>query len=225
MTDYFPPAAAATYDEKNRGLAPIAENMHFLIRLILRDLPDRARVLCVGVGTGAEIVSLAAAYPTWTFVGVDPSSAMLEVCRQRLMAAGVLERCELVHGYVKDVTEEEFDAVIAVLVGHFVPRNDRSSFYGQMVNRLQPGGYLITTELSFDLDSKAFPSMMRQWEAVQALMGATPASLAALPQVLRQTLAVLPPAEVEARLLEAGVDEPVRFFQSFMISGWYGRKG
>lgn len=59
VIDHFS-SAAPTYDEKNQQLAPIADNMHFLIRLILKKMaPARARVLCVGVGTGAEIFSLA----------------------------------------------------------------------------------------------------------------------------------------------------------------------
>ena len=52
--------------------------MHFLIGLVLKELPTDARILCVGVGTGAEIFSLAEEYPEWTFVGVDPSADMLE---------------------------------------------------------------------------------------------------------------------------------------------------
>ena len=55
-------------------------------------------------------------------------------------------------------------------------------------------------------------------------MGATPESLAALPAQLRDVLAVLPPAETETLLRQSGIETPVRFFQAFMISGWYGTK-
>lgn len=78
VIDHFTDAARV-YDERNRQLAPIADNMHFLIRLILKNAPMRARVLCVGVGTGAEILSLSKSFPEWTFVGVDPSTGMLDV--------------------------------------------------------------------------------------------------------------------------------------------------
>lgn len=89
---------------------------------------------------GAEILSLAQAFPEWTCVGVDPAQGMLDVCREILAAAGVSGRCELVH----------------------------------------PEGILVNTEISFDLDSKEFPSMLQNWKAVQQLMGATPESLANL---------------------------------------------
>lgn len=88
-TDFFTKELSQIYDERNARLAPIADSAHFLIHLVLKNLPARARVLCVGVGTGAEILSLAKAYPGFTFFGVDPSEPMLEVCRTRLAAAGI----------------------------------------------------------------------------------------------------------------------------------------
>lgn len=224
VIDHFS-AAAKAYDEKNLQLAPIADNMHFLIRLILKDAPVRARVLCVGVGTGAEILSLSKQFPEWTFVGVDPSIGMLDVCRDRLKSAGVLDRCELIHGYVHDVAKgENFDIALSVLVAHFVKREERLSYYKAMADRLRSNGYLINTEISFDLNSEEFSSMLKNWEAVQLLMGATPESIANLSQVLREMLSVISPLETESLLKQSGIQLPVRFFQAFMISGWYGLK-
>ncbi len=225
MSDYFSKDASKSYDERNRKLAPISDGMHFLIRLALKELPPRARILCVGVGTGAEILSLAEAYPDWTFVGVDPAEGMLDVCRERLAKAGHAARVELIHGYVQDAPAgENFDAALSVLVGHFVKRAERADFYGQMTKRLRPGGVLVNTEISFDLDSPEFPSMLPNWMRVQEMMGATPESLAQVPRLLREALTVLPPAETEKFIKESGIPVPVRFFQAFMISGWYGQK-
>lgn len=224
-TDFFTKELAVAYDDRNSKLSAIADNMHFLIRLILQGLPAQSRILCVGVGTGAEILALAKAFPEWTFVGVDPSASMLEVCRERLEKVGVGNRCQLVHGYVQDVTTgEKFDAVLSVLVGHFVKLEDRQSFYQNMLARLKKDGLLINTEISYDLNSAEFPSMLKNWEQVQTLMGATPESLATLPTQLRDFLTVLPNEQVENILRQSGAQVPVRFFQSFMISGWYARK-
>lgn len=223
---HFSKAMAEVYDERNRKLAPIGDGMQFLIRLVLHRLPARARVLCVGVGTGAEVLSLAAAFPEWTFVGLDPSAEMLEVCRGRLAQAGLSARCELVHGHVQDLPpDERFDAALAVLVGHFVARDERLAFYRDMVSRLASGGVLVTTEISADLEVPEFPALLKDWEQVQTLMGATAASLASLPTQLREVLAVLPPREVESLLRQSGIARPVRFFQAFLIAGWYGQKG
>ncbi|KHD88875.1 MAG: SAM-dependent methyltransferase [Bdellovibrio sp. ArHS] len=225
MSQFFSKESSQAYDEKNSKLAPISGAMHFLIQLVLQDLPKQARILCVGVGTGAEILSLSKVYPEWTFVGVDPAEGMLAVCRERLEQAGVLNRCELIHGYVQDVPHgENFDAVLSVLVGHFVKRDERLGFYQNMTARLREGGYLINTEISFDLNSAQFPLMLKNWEQVQALMGATPESLATLPKQLKDMLTVLSTPETEDLLRQSGIAIPVRFFQAFMISGWYGKK-
>jgi len=221
--DYFTKEASLVYDERNSRLAPM--DMYFLIRLILKNLPAKARILCVGVGTGAEILNLSKTFSEWQFVGVDPSGAMLEVCTERLKSAGVSERCQLVHGYVQDLPNgEAFDAALSMLVTHFVKPDERLDFFQNITSRLKEAGVLINTEISFDLNSAEFPSMVEQWGKIQALMGATPESLANLPQQLREMLSVLPPSETEDLLRKSGILMPVRFFQAFMIVGWYGRK-
>lgn len=223
--DFFTAEIAQAYDANNSKLSPIADNMHFLIRLALQGLPAQSKILCVGVGTGAEVLPLAKAFPQWTFVGVEPSKSMLQVCGGRMSSAGVLDRCQFIHGYVQDVPQgESFDAALAILVGHFVRRDDRLTFYKNMVGRLKKGGVLIDTEISYDLSSPQFSTTLKHWEQVQAIMGATPESLAKLPQTLGDILSVLPNEEVEELLRQSGVPMPVRFFQSFMISGWYGTK-
>lgn len=225
MSDFFTKELARTYDEKNSKLAPIADNMHFLVRIILTSLPHNSRILCVGVGTGAEILSLAKEYPEWSFVGVDPSASMLEVCRERLKNEGVISRCELIHGYINDVPDgEKFDAALSILVAHFVKREERPGFYQQIIHQLKVGGYFVSAEISFDLDSEEFPSMMENWKRVQLKMGATAESLQSLPLMLREKLSVLPPSETENLLRASGIDCPIRFFQAFMITGWYGKK-
>lgn len=225
FVDFFTKEVSQAYDERNSKLSPIADNMHFLIRLILQELPVHSHILCVGVGTGAEILSLSKAFPQWTFVGVDPSASMLEVCHERLKTAGILDRCQLIHGYVHDLSNEEsFDAVLSVLVSHFVQREERSDFFRNMISRLKKGGALINTEISFDLNSSEFPLMLRQWEKIQMLMGASAESLANLPQQFREVLTVLAPSHVDELLRQSGLHESVQFFQAFMIRGWYGKK-
>ncbi|AGH95353.1 class I SAM-dependent methyltransferase [Pseudobdellovibrio exovorus] len=223
--DFFTKELSLAYDERNSKLSPISENLHFLIRLAIQDLPTKSHILCIGVGTGAEILSLAKAFPEWTFLGVDPSASMLEVCAERLQIAGVSERCQLVCGYVQDVPKgEKFDAVLSVLVAHFVRREERLDFFQNMVSRLKSGGYLVNAEISCDLNAPEFPLMLKGWEQVQTLMGATPESLAGLPQQLRTVLNILPNSETEDILRQSGILSPTKFFQSFMISAWYGKK-
>ncbi|WP_041802422.1 class I SAM-dependent methyltransferase [Micavibrio aeruginosavorus] len=226
MTNFFTADISKSYDERNNKLAAIADNMHFLIRLLLKDLPTDARILCVGVGTGAEILSLARAYPKWSFVGVDPSMEMLEVCKQNLKNAGISNPCELIHGYIHDVSNtEKFDAVLSILVGHFIPRDERIAFYTDMQQRLKTGGYFINTEISSDLNSAEFPDMLRAWKTLQMQMGGTDDSIKNIPHLLKNILSVTSPEETENFIRSSGIEQPVRFFQAFMIVGWFGIKG
>lgn len=221
---FFNQEMADAYDRRNSALAPISDNLHFLMRLVLADRPADARVLCVGVGTGAEILSLAKAYPGWSFVGVDPSEEMLAVARRRLEQAGVLDRCELVQGYADDAPDGGFDAAVSLLVAHFIKREDRGAFYAALHERLKPGGRFVSAEISGDIDAPEFPEMLEDWKRVQALMGATPESLAKLGAMMRDVLAVLTPAETEAMWKAGGFRKPVPFFQAFMIRGWHAVK-
>lgn len=225
MTNFFNKNLSQAYDERNSKLTSISDNTHFLSGIILRDLPKDARILCVGVGTGVEIVALAKNNPEWTFVGVDPSADMVDVCRDRLEKEGLSDQTELIVGYVTDVTtESQFDAVLSILVGHFIKKEERVEFYQNIHKRLKEGGYFINTEISFDLDSEEFPLMLKNWEGIQALMGATPESLENLPKLLRDPLTVLPLKKVEDLMKEASFPLPIRFFQSFMIAGWFAKK-
>src|SRR5690606_2705147 len=129
-------------DERNSKLFKISEGLHFLITLALKDLPIDAKVLCVGAGTGAEILSLAKVYPHWKFVALEPSLSMLEVCRERLQEAGVADRCEFVHGYVQDLDSTlKFDAVLSILVAHFVKLDERLDFFKNMASLIKKNGY------------------------------------------------------------------------------------
>lgn len=223
--NHFNADAARAYDARNRALAPISGALHFLSDLSLVDLPAQARILCVGVGTGAELLPLATAHPEWRFVGVDPSEAMLARCAERLQEAGIAGRCELLHGQVQDIPEgAAFDAVLCILVAHFVGREERLGFYQAMAARLRPGGMLVNAEISGDLEGADFPELLKDWAQVQARLGATPESLASLPKVLKEGLTVLSHAETESLLKQAGLPRPIRFYQAFLITGWHSRK-
>lgn len=225
QSSFFSKEAAQQYDERNSKLSRISEGLHFLTSLLLQDLDARSRILCVGVGTGAEILSLARTFPEWTFMALDPSLDMLNVCRERIKTAGLENRCDFFHGYIQDLPfENEYDAALSILVAHFIKYEDRLSFFQHMTKHLHSGGRVINAEISFDLESEEFPSMLKGWEQVQSLMGATPESLATLPMQLRDVLTVLPPEETENLLKQSGIEFPMRFYQALMISAWFGKK-
>jgi tRNA (cmo5U34)-methyltransferase len=225
VTEFFNRNTAAGYDDRAVRIGSIMDNLHFLIRLVLQSLPTDANILCVGVGTGTEIARLARIFPQWRFTGVDPSEAMLDVCRRRVEENGLSSRCELVHGYVQDVAAREaFDGVLCLLVAHFLKGTERQALFDEMALRLRPNGYLITAEICFDLASPGFGSMLEQWKAVHRHAGATEENLAGMRHQLEEVIAVLPPQATEELLRNSGLPLPVQFFQSLLIRAWYARK-
>lgn len=216
---------AKNYDERNSNLSAITEAMHYLIQLSLKELPKQSKILCVGVGTGAEILSLAKQNPEFTFTGIDTSLPMLEVCKEKLEKADLLKRCELIHGKIEDFPHQQnFDAALSILVGHFINKMERADYYKHIINRLKSGGCFVNTELSYDLHSPQYPLMLENWKQVQIQMGAKKENLYKLSDQLKETLHILSWQDIEKILSQSGIHPPVHFFQAFLISGWYGIK-
>jgi tRNA (cmo5U34)-methyltransferase len=47
---------ASSYDQQWSKMAPINDALHLLMSTALSELPPQANILCVGAGTGAEIL-------------------------------------------------------------------------------------------------------------------------------------------------------------------------
>ena len=118
---FFGKEHSRSYDDHQQRMAPMMSNLHFLIGVVLKNLAKDATILCVGVGTGAEIISLATHNSGWRFTAIEPSQNMLDVCHANLEKKDLLPRTKLVHGYLADISKEEkFDAVICLFVTQFV---------------------------------------------------------------------------------------------------------
>lgn len=224
--DFFDRKTAESYDERFRKISPIRASLDFVIRIVLDDLPAHSRLLCVGVGTGTEIIDLANANPHWQFVGVEPSAAMLDVCREKIGAHKLSDRCQLVHGYLDDLPlDPQFDAVLCLLVTQFVKDSaQRQAMFDGMAARLKPGGYLINAEISDNMSSAAFRDLSGKWKAMHRFAGATESEAENSVDTLAKHVAVVPPAAIEGSLRSSGFSQPIHFFQSLLIHAWYSRK-
>ena len=223
---FFDQKIADNYDAQADNLKAIGDNLHLLIGLVLQDLPDDARILCVGAGTGTEIVHLAALHPNWRFVALEPSPEMLAKCREKMEKHGFDERCRHVNGFLKDIAPgESFDAVLCLLVTQFMlDPEERQAMFDGMARRLRAGGYLINAEISYDVRSAAFDAMAQKWGAMRKKSGATKDDTAQIIAMMLKHVAVAPPAAIEAMLKKSGFAMPILFFQSLFIHAWYSQK-
>lgn len=220
---------AATYDQKWSRLAPINAALHLLTGAVLAELPAAARILCVGAGTGTEIVYFAGRFPEWRFVVVEPSAAMLEVCRRRAEEQGILSRCVFHSGYLDSLpAAEPCDAATAFLVSQFIlERVERSRFFQGIAERLCPEGRLVCSDLAGDLTGGAEGSvLLKVWFQVMQDGGAlpNPEEIERMRQAYTRDVAVLPPGEVCDIIKRGGFDLPVQIFQAGMIHAWSARR-
>lgn len=225
-SQFFDKKNSESYDDRARKIGAITDNLHLLIRIVLDDLPKDANILCVGVGTGTEIINLAAAHPGWKFTGVDPAAAMVDIARDKTAASGLQDCCTLLNGYISDVPAgENFDAVLCLLVTHFLTADkDRQDMFNAMEARLKKGGILITADICGDTATAAFDDLFETWKTMHRFAGATPEKLLTMREELSKHVSILPPESIEGFYRASGFALPVRFFQSLLIGAWYARK-
>lgn len=85
MDAFSDPQAVARYAENPPRMVPGYADLQRMAGLLLAErAPDDAQVLVLGAGGGLELKVFAEAQPEWSFVGVDPSAAMLDLARMTL---------------------------------------------------------------------------------------------------------------------------------------------
>ena len=222
----FDQKTASAYDNRWAKLAPIRDSLDLLIRAILSELPADARILCVGVGTGSELINLAQAFPLWRFTAVEPAIAMLDVCRQRVEECGITSRCTFHEGYLDSLPESDsFEAATCLVVSHFImEKEERRNFFNQIALRLRPQGYLISSDIAYDMSTSDYQSLLEVWLRVMKSAELPEDDIEKMRAAYGRDVAVLPPQEVASIIASAGFDTPVLFFQNLLIHAWYSRR-
>ena len=222
----FDQKTASAYDNRWAKLAPIRDSLDLLIRAILSELPADARILCVGVGTGSELINLAQAFPLWRFTAVEPAIAMLDVCRQRVEECCITSRCTFHEGYLDSLPESDsFEAATCLVVSHFImEKEERRNFFNQIALRLRPQGYLISSDIAYDMSTSDYQSLLEVWLRVMKSAELPEDDIEKMRAAYGRDVAVLPPQEVASIIASAGFNTPVLFFQNLLIHAWYSRR-
>ncbi|WP_419570952.1 class I SAM-dependent methyltransferase [Rheinheimera sp.] len=217
---------AGQYDQQWQRLRPLQSALFFLVEQCLQQLPKQARLLCVGVGTGEELLYLAERFPHWQFTAVEPAAAMLERCRQKAQAAGVLQRCDLVQGYLHDLpVTASFDAATAFLVSHFLTEpQQRLAFFQQIARRLKPAALLLNADLACVEPALTLQAQISFWQQLMTGQRPDAAKLAQLMQSYRQDVAVSEPSELQWLLRQAGFAQVLPLFQAGLMQAWCAQR-
>ncbi|WP_040769882.1 class I SAM-dependent methyltransferase [Novipirellula maiorica] len=223
---FFDRQCASGYDQVQARLSPLRNALHLLIEAMLSDMPSVGRVLCVGAGTGWELIRLAERHPRWTFTAVEPSAPMLEVCQRKAEEHGISSRCVFHGGYLNSLREAEpFDVATSLLVSQFIlDRGDRTDFFREIGERLRIGGRLINADLAADTESPEYASLLEVWWHAMRTSDVPPEGVERMKAAYGRDVAVLPPDEVKRLMVSGGFEPPVQFLQTGLIHAWFTRR-
>lgn len=217
---------ASGYDKQWARMAPINNGLYFLLEYVFAELSSEARILCVGVGTGKELVHLANRFSGWRFTAVEPAGAMLDVCRHRVEEAGITSRCYFHEGYLDSLPAGEMhDAATCFLVSQFILEQEaRSEFFQQIANRIKPGGILASSDLAAEVGSESYEVLLRVWQRVMAPADVSAEGLNRMRAAYAKDVAVMSPATVASIVKSGGFEAPVQFFQAGLIHAWFAKR-
>jgi SAM-dependent methyltransferase len=134
-----------------RAKADLATELIYLrIPAVAERLHQGARVLEVGCGVGTQLESLARAFPTASFVGIDLLPPALEVAGELIADSGLSDRVSfrrLGAEHLDDV--DAFDLVTMNIVLHELQPAIRPAAVTAMCRSLRPGGVLVSNDFLY----------------------------------------------------------------------------
>ena len=124
--------------------AKLRTNLHVLERLALDERGER-RVLDVGCGAGGTTVDLARRNARWRLVGLDATTANLDLAREHARRERVDERVSFVEcDYERPPSIERFDAAYAV--ESLCHANDRPRVVRELARLLAPSAPFVVVD-------------------------------------------------------------------------------
>ena len=223
MTDiqaaFADPQMVADYTQGPPRFVPGYNSMRSMAAILLAErAPEEARILVLGAGGGLELQAFAQARPRWTFDGVDPSAAMLDLAKQTL--GPFASRTRLHQGYIDDAPTGPFDGATCLLTLHFVDVRERRRIASEIRRRLKPGAPFVAAHFSIPGDDDERPLWLSRYSAFLAASGVEPDKAAAARKAVDGGLSILAPEQDEAILSDAGFSDPTLFYTGFTFRGW-----
>lgn len=217
MHAFSDPQAVARYTENPPRVVPGYADMQRMAMLLLREgAPTKAQVLVLGAGGGLELKAFAEAQLDWSFVGVDPSAAMLDLARATL--GDLVSRAQLHEGYIEGAPEGPFDAASCILTMHFIERQERLRTLQEVRRRLKPRRPFVVAH--FSIPRGEFDLWLSRYAAFAITSGIDPSQAETARAGIAERLPILSPVEDEQLLLEAGFSDVSLFYVGFGFRGW-----
>lgn len=221
LKNFSNPDAVSGYAEGVRRFVPGLDGLHRMTAVLLAErAPPNARVLVLGAGGGLELRALAEAHPQWTFLGVDPAPEMLRLAERTL--GPLMQRVELVEGYIDDAPAGPFDAATCMLALHFLPTDERERTVREVHRRLRPGAPFVAAHGSFPQQPKERSLWLDRYAAFAIASGADPEKATGARDAIEASKMMLGPEEDEAILRQGGFRDARSFYSALTWHGWIG---
>lgn len=145
----FDQSVASKYNQDILLRVPGYEECHGIIQALLKEmLPSRAKILIVGSGSGKELSVLASEHPEWSFDAVEPSESMSDEARLVIQTLNLGHRVKIHQCRIEDYyTDTKYDAILSILVSHFIPQVEKGKFFESLSRSLDPKGSLFIFDL------------------------------------------------------------------------------
>lgn len=193
-----------------------ADMQRMAMLLLAERAPADARVLVVGAGGGLELKLFSEGQPNWSFVGVDPAAAMLDLARTTL--GDHAGRTRFHEGFVHSAPEGPFDGASCILTLHFIEREERLRTLEQVRRRLKPGAPFVAAHYS--IPEGELDLWLSRSAAFSITSGIDPAQANAARAGIAERLPILSPGADEQLLREAGFSGVSLFYVGFVFRGW-----
>lgn len=225
IQDSYDDEWATNYQRRADAAIPGREGLYRLCCAVFRPMPSNARVLVVGCGTGEDLIPLAKAFPLASFMGIDPSTAMLEVCAKRVAEERFDDRVRLEAIRLDALRiDEEFDAATAILVSQHIESDARAQeFFSTLAALIKPDGRLYSADMHIGVgqDRDAMLALWREQALMSGMEGPVVDGMLA-----RFRDAVRPRDETTLVhfLQQAGFCDILKPFSSLIYGAWSARK-
>lgn len=217
MDPFSDPQTVARYAENPPRMVPGYADLQRMAMLLLAErAPPDGQVLVLGAGGGLELKVFAEGQLGWSFVGVDPSTAMLDLARRTL--GDLAARVRLHEGLIDGAPEGPFDAATCILTLHFIAREDRLRTLREVRRRLKPGAPFAAAH--FSIPRGELDLWLSRYAAFAVTSGIDPAQANTARAGIAERLPILSPEDDEHLLREAGFSGVRLFYAALAFRGW-----
>lgn len=214
------------YDVAAEKIIPAYSTIYELTHHLLRSLlPQEARLLVAGSGTGKEIIDYSRHNPSWAFTGFDPAERMIEIAKGKISESNIENKIDFVSGQIDDVPENDFDAATSLLVMQFLPDDgEKLRFLKNIAERLRAGGPIVLVDLEGEIGSDKYTTLDAAWKNQQLFSRAEGKKIAEEFEIREREVHFITQNRIESLLQEAGFSNIYKFFQAYLFGGYVAIK-